>query len=125
MVAHSNWLRFHDCAPFGTTSVYLGQGEIYTTDGFTMEAYRGLRLHEAVATHMLLVAKQRGCQRAYTITDLFKGGARRGVRRIGWKWRGTILYVTPRGFKRTWLFRLGGDLSPILDSARAAIESAR
>ena len=121
VIAHSNWMRVHECAPVDTCSLDLKPGEIYTTDGFTRETYRGQRLHEAVATHMLHVAKQLGYQRAYTITDITKAGSRRGVNRIGWSRRGSILYVTPRGLKRTWLIRLGGDLTPLFDHARAAM----
>ena len=126
IVAHSNWLRFHDCAPVDTCALDLKPGEIYTTDGFTREIYRGLKIHQAVATHMLRVAKEeRGCVRAYTITDITKGGSRRGVYRIGWRRRGTILYLTVRGLKRTWMVRLGGDLEPLFDHARAVIGTGR
>jgi len=123
IMAHSNWVRFDDCAALDTCPVNLKPGEVYTTDGFTRESYRGLRLHEAVATHMLQVAQQRGCRRAYTITDLTKAGSRRGVHRIGWSRRGSILYITPRGLKRTWMVRLGGDLEPLFDNVRASVAS--
>ena len=117
-VAHSNWIRFHDCGPVDSRPVELAPGEVYTTDGFTDERWRGQRLHEAVNIHMLRYAQARGCHRAYTITDLTKAGSRRGVRRIGWKERGIILYATPRGLGRTWLFRLSGDLEPMFRYAR-------
>lgn len=121
VLAHSNWLRFHDCPPVNGCPVALKPGEVYSTDGFTRESHRGLRLHEAVATYQLEVARQRGCVIAYTITDMTKGGSRRGVKRIGWRRRGTILYATPRGLHRTWMFRLGGDIEPMFDQARAAM----
>lgn len=121
VVAHSNWMRVHECAAVDTCSLDLKPGEIYTTDGYTRESFRGQRLHEAVATHMLFAAKQLGYQRAYTITDITKAGSRRGVNRIGWSRRGSILYVTPRGLSRTWLIRLGGDLTPLFDHARAVM----
>ncbi len=124
-IAHSNWLRVYGCAPLDTCALDLKPGEIYTTDGFTREVFRGQRLHEAVATHMLQVAKQLGYQRAYTITDLTKAGSRRGVNRIGWARRGSILYVSPRGLKRTWLVRLGGDLTPLFDHVRAGMTVER
>ena len=118
-VAHSNWIRFHGCAPVESRPVELEAGEVYTTDGFTDERWRGKRLHEAVLTHMLRFAQARGCRRAYTVTDLTKAGSRRGVRRVGWKVRGWILYITPRGLRRTWLLRLHGDLEPMFRQARA------
>ena len=112
-VAHSNWIRFHECAPLADRSVDLLPGEVYTTDGFTDERWRGLRLHEAVLSHMLRYGQSRGCHRAYTITNLTKAGARRGLRRVGWRRRGKVLFIGARGLGRTWLLRLSGDVEPI------------
>ena len=121
-VAHSNWTRFHDCAPVDSRPVDLLPGEIYTTDGFTDERWRGMRLHEAVLSHMLRFAQRRGCHRAYTITDMTKAASRRGLRRVGgWTRRGKILYISPRGLGRTWLVRLGGDIEPMFRHARASM----
>ena len=118
-IAHSNWMRFHDCGPVDSRPVELDADEVYTTDGYTAEHRRGQRLHEAVNAHMMRFAQSRGCRRAYTITDLTKAGSRRGVRRVGWRERGWILYITPRGLRRTWLLRLHGDLEPMFRQARA------
>ena len=117
-IAHSNWIRFHDCRPVESRPVELAPGEVYTTDAFTSDVWRGKGLHEAVLTHMLRVAQQRGCHHAYTITDLFKAGSRRGVRRIGWRERGRLVYITPRKLGRTWMVRLGGDVEPMFRQAR-------
>jgi len=118
-IAHSNWMRFHGCGPVDGRPVELDVDEVYTTDGYTAEHRRGQRLHEAVNAHMMRFAQSRGCRRAYTITDLTKAGSRRGVRRVGWRERGWILYITPRGLRRTWLLRLHGDLEPMFRQARA------
>jgi len=117
-IAHSNWIRFHDCRPVEGRPVELEPGEVYTTDAFTGDAWRGKGLHEAVLTHMLSIAQQRSCHHAYTITDLFKAGSRRGVRRIGWRQRGRLLYITPRRLRRTWMLRLAGDVEPMFRHAR-------
>lgn len=123
-IVHSNWIRFHDNAPMDGRPVALKPGEVYTTDAHTLESRRGLGIHEAVLMHMLQVAQRQGCHRAYTITDLTRAGSRRGVKRVGWQRRGSILYVSPRGLQRTWLVRLGGDLEPIFDKARASMRSS-
>lgn len=123
-IAHSNWIRFHDNGPIEGRPVQLQPGEVYTTDAYTSDASRGQGIHEAVLTHMLQVAQQMGCKCAYTITDLTKAGSRRGVQRVGWKYRGSILYVTPRLLKRTWLVRTGGDIEPLFEHARAAMRIA-
>jgi len=121
IVAHSNWTRYHDNGWVDGRPVDLQPGEIYTTDGFTDERWRGLRLHEAVLSHMLRHAQSRGCHLAYTITDMTKAGSRRGLGRVGgWRRRGRLLYITPRLFGRTWLFRFGGDVEPMMRHARLA-----
>lgn len=121
-VAHSNWTRFHDCGPVEGRPVALLPGEIYTTDGFTEERLRGMRLHEAVLSHMLRHAQGRGCHHAYTITDLTKARSRHGLRRVGgWCPRGVIAYVHPRGLARTWLVQLAGDVQPMLRHARESM----
>jgi hypothetical protein len=120
-MVHSNWIRFHDNAPMAGRPVDLKPGEVYTTDAHTAEAWRGQGLHEAVLMHMLQVAQRQNNHRAYTITDRTKAGSRRGVKRVGWQRRGSILYVSPRGLQRTWLVRLGGDLEPVFDRARASM----
>ena len=117
-IGHSNWLHFHDSGQTNNCHLELRPGEVYSTDGFTAVSQRGKRLLEAVATYMLMFARQRGCHLGYTITDMTKAVSRRSLRRIGWRWRGTILYVAVRGLKRTWLLSLGGDVSPLMTYAR-------
>jgi len=123
LIVHSNWIRFHDSGPMEGRPVELGPGEVYTTDAYTADDWRGKGLHEAVLMHMLQVAQQLGCHRAYTITDLTKAGSRRGVQRVGWSYRGSILYACLRGLQRTWLVRMGGDIEPLFNHARAAMAS--
>lgn len=124
-VVHSNWIRFHESAPLEGRPVRLEHGEVYTTDAFTMEECRGKGVHEGVLVHMLKFAQQRGCHRAYTITDFTKAGSRRGVKRVGWRRRGLIMYVSPRGLKRTSLVKLSGDLTPMFDQARTMVVADR
>ena len=122
VMGHTNWLRLHHCDPVDSRGLDLLPGEIYTTDGYTAVQWRGQRLHEAVLSHMLRHAQGLGCHRAFTITDLTKAASRRGLRRVGgWKPCGKILYITPRGLRRTWLLRLGGDLGPMFRYAHRVI----
>ena len=123
-IAHSNWTRFHGCAPIADRSVDLLPGEIYTTDAFTDERWRGMCLHEAVLSHMLRFAQSRGCHHAYTITNLIKGGARRGlVRAAPWRPRGKILFIGFHRLGRTRLVRLSGDVEPIFRHTGDAVAS--
>lgn len=112
-IAHSNWIRFDWCTPI-KRPIHLLPGEVYTTEAYTAEAWRGRALHEAVLSHMLRYAQSRGCTRAYTITDFTKAGSRRGVLRVGWTIRGYHLYVTPKWFDRMFIVQLGGNVEPIL-----------
>lgn len=118
-IGHSNWTRFHDNDFDASCPVTLKPGEIYTTDAFTADEFRGKGLHEAVLTTMLAAAQQRGAVRAFTITDITKAGSRRGVQRVGWRRRGSIMHLSLRGVKRRWLLRVAGDLEPIFAHVRA------
>ena len=117
-MAHSNWIRFHGCAPAPNREIDPREGEVYMTEGYTVVQWRGKALHEAVNTHMLRYAQARGCNRAYTITDFTNARPRRGVLRIGWTRLGYHLFISRRGAGRTWMLRLGGDVDPIVRDLR-------
>jgi GNAT superfamily N-acetyltransferase len=113
-IAHINWVRFPGCTPVMRRPIRLLTDEVYTTDAYTAPRWRGKAVHEAVFTHMLRYASSLGFRRAYTITDLTKAESRRGVLRAGAKQRGHHLFITPRGWGRTWVVRLAGDIEPII-----------
>lgn len=119
IVAHSNWTRLFGRGTEENCQVDLKPGEIYTTDGHTIERLRGKGLHLEVHTHMLRVAQQNGNHLAFTITDITKAISRRGLRRVGWRRRGAILYLTPRWLGRRFLFRLGGNVEPLFERSTA------
>ncbi|MEO8304439.1 MAG: hypothetical protein ABI724_09990 [Betaproteobacteria bacterium] len=124
-IAHSNWIQFHGSETAGERPIHLMPGEVYMTEGFTAERWRGNGIHEAVNSTMLRYAKSHGCKRAYTITDLTKARARRGVIRVGWRWRGHHLFISSRWLGRTWIVPLAGDTEPVLrDSVLQAGSSA-
>lgn len=112
-IAHSNWIRFPMCKQTAHSQIRLRAGEVYTTEGVTSVQWRGKGLHEAVNVRLLQRARSLGFERAYTITDLTKAGARRGVKRIGWRLRGYYLIVTVRGASRSRKLCLKGDVEPI------------
>ena len=117
-IAHSNWIRFHGCAPAPHREIDPREGEIYMTEGYTVPEWRGKALHEAVNTFMLRFAQARGCHCAYTITDYTNARPRRGVLRVGWRRQGHHLFLTPRRLGRTWMLPLGGDVGPIVRNLR-------
>ena len=114
-IAHSNWLQFHGTGTPDQQPIRLLPHEIYTTEGFTVEPLRGMGLHEAVLSHMLRYAQSRGCTHAYTITDLVKTRARRGLLRVGgWSLRGHHVFINSRRLERTWIIPLRGNVDPLM-----------
>jgi len=112
-IAHNNWLHVYGCAHLSSRPIDLGPGEVYAAEGSTAVRWRGKRVHEEVNAFMLRYAQDRGYRLAYTITDITKAGARRGILRVGWRKRGQHITITPRRLGRTWMFRLSGDVGPI------------
>ena len=116
-LVHCNWMRFSSCAHVPHRPVELASDEVYMTDGYTAERWRGRGVHGVVMAHMFRYARDHGFKRAWGVTEITKAASRRGVRRVGWRQRGRLLYVTPRVLERTWLLRLGGDVEPMLRRA--------
>lgn len=112
-IAHNNWIHFYGCAHLSSRPIELRPGEAYAAEGYTTVRWRGKRLHEVVNAHMLRYAQSHGYRMAYTITDIIKAGARRGLLRVGWRKRGQHVTITPRRLGRTWMVRLYGNISPI------------
>jgi GNAT superfamily N-acetyltransferase len=118
ILAHINWT----CLDWGEAlpgmPIVLEPGEVYTTDAFTLPAWRGKGIHEAVLSEMLRSAARAGNRRAFTLVDLENARSRRGVLRTGWQTYGVAFYIKLRGSERILLFRLHGRLDPILRRAR-------
>lgn len=117
-IVHCNWMRFSTCAYVAQRPVELDPNEVYMTDGYTAERWRGRGVHVAVNAFMLRFAQEHGFKRAWTITDSTKAISRRGLRRVGWHRSGQLLYITPRRLGRTWLLRLGGNVAPMFRRAQ-------
>jgi hypothetical protein len=105
-----NWTRFQ---PGWDRSAFLdlGPGEIYTTDAFTAEAWRGRRIHTETLSHMLRSASSNGYTTAYTMASVWKPGARKSMDRLGWKLSGRMLRM--RLFGRRFLVTLWGSSHPV------------
>ncbi len=113
-IVHINWSRYPRAHPVPGCVFDLAPDEVFTTDAFTPDEWRGKSIHTAVLNAMLRFAQGIGRRKAYTSTGLEATGSRRGLLRLGWKPIGTLLYVIPRRFGRTYLIRLQGDLGPLL-----------
>ena len=113
-------MRFHGCGWAPHREIDPREGEVYMTEGYTVPEWRGKALHEAVNSYMLRFAQARGCRVALTITDYTNARPRRGVLRVGWKFRGHHLFIAPRRLGRTYMLRLGGDVQPIVRDLQGA-----
>lgn len=111
-IAHVNWICFSWGETIPGFNLELFPGEIYTTDGFTPVAYRGLRIHDAVNSEMLAFAKEAGYRRAYTFNSYDRPRARKALFRIGWKETGRLLHIGISG--QDYIFRISGNIQPLL-----------
>ncbi len=113
-IVHVNWSRYTEAIPIPGWRIELQPDEVFTTDAYTPEAWRGNAIHEAVLNEMLRFAQGIGCRTAYTSTDLVSTASRRGLLRLGWRPFATVLYAIPRRLGRTYLVRLSGTLGLLL-----------
>lgn len=107
-LAHVNWTcyRWGDALP--GHPVRLRPGEVYTTDAFTPQAFRGRGIHALVLGRMLSEAREEGAVHAYTLGQLDRPDALKGLLALGWRETGRVVYFERRGGSRAhFLFRRG------------------
>jgi len=114
MLAQINWTSLDWAEALPGMPIVLNPGKVCTTDAFTLPAWRGKVIQEAVLSEMLRSAAQAGNHRAFTLVDLESARSRRGVLRTGWRTYGVALYIKPRGSERIPVFRLRARLDPML-----------
>jgi len=108
--AHSNWMYFQKSGSVLIAPgryLNLGPDEAYMTDGFTPRRWRGLGIHPAVNSQMLLYLQRTGHTRAYTHLLSDNLSSWRGLVRVGWDVAGGALVFTPRG-GHTLVWRTSG-----------------
>jgi GNAT superfamily N-acetyltransferase len=110
-----NWTRNRSGEDEGDV-IHLEPGEIYTTDAFTAERYRGRKIHSATLAYMLRAAHADGYRRAYTMGSVWKLGSRKAIRLVGWRLAGRVLRLQLG--RRFVVLRLSGSARPL--RARAA-----
>jgi GNAT superfamily N-acetyltransferase len=107
-IAHLNWLCMHSCDTWPEGRIVLAADEVYTTDAYTLPAFRGLNVHAVVLASMLNEANIMGRRRALTFTNVTRASSYRGLRRLGFVVSGGILYVRWAGSKAGSHMRLWG-----------------
>ena len=108
VLAHANWTCFTWGDALPGHPIRLRSGEIYTTDAFTPQAFRGKGVHGLVLGTMLDQAQRQGARHAYTLGQLDRPDAHKGLHALGWRECGRVYFFLPRGAARTpFLFSCG------------------
>jgi GNAT superfamily N-acetyltransferase len=107
-IAHVNWTCFQWGEAIAGRPLVLRAGQVYTTDAFTVEKYRGQNIHAAVLGEMLRYAQRAGCHTAYTVTRQDRRRSFRAFRQLGWHVIGRLLCFTPRWAETSWILRVSG-----------------
>jgi GNAT superfamily N-acetyltransferase len=107
-IAHVNWICFSWGDALPEHPIRLREGEVFTTDGLTLPAFRGKGLHAFVLRAMLAYAREQGYAQAYTLTRADRTASYKGLFQLGWKVCGRVFYFLPRGrTKALFLWRQG------------------
>lgn len=91
-----NWLRLHGAVGAAGVPMVLRDDEVYTTDAFTADGWRGQGIHPALNHAMLAFAQREGRRTAYTMVRADNASSLVTMRRVGWTLSGTLLVFEPR-----------------------------
>lgn len=112
-IAHVNWTCFHRGDALPGHPIHLLRGEVYTTDAVTPPAFRGQGVHALVLGRMLSDARNAGARHAYTLGQLDRPDAHRGLRSLGWQESGRIVYFERRGRSHATILWRSGNTAPL------------
>jgi len=125
-IAHVNWLCFSWGEAVPGHPIFLQPGEVYTTDAFTPDKFRGQNIHAYILSEMLRYAQNKGYLRAYTVTRLASRASMHAFRQLGWHTVGELLCFIPRRTDRyCWLLKLSGRIDPLLRQPSIASRAGR
>lgn len=116
-IAHVNWTCFTWGDALPSHPIRLRAGEIFTTDGLTLPAFRGKGLHAFVLRAMLTHARTLGYSHAYTLGRVDRSATFPGLTQLGWTICGRVLYFLPYGHTDAWFLWRQGKLDPLFRSA--------
>lgn len=113
VLAHANWTCFTWGDALPGHPIRLLPGEIYTTDAFTPPAFRGKGVHGLVLGTMLDQARRQGARHAYTLGQVDRPDAHKGLRALGWQECGRVYFFLPRGAVGTPFMLRRGRTQPL------------
>jgi GNAT superfamily N-acetyltransferase len=115
VLAHVNWTCFQWGDALPGLPLLLRPGEVYTTDAFTPPRFRGKGVHALVLGRMLNDARAAGARHAYTVGQLDRPDAHKGLLALGWREIGRVVYFQrTAGSSAIFLWRRG-DVSPLFE----------
>jgi GNAT superfamily N-acetyltransferase len=114
---HVNWICFSWGDALPEHPLRLREGEVFTTDGLTLPAFRGKGLHAFVLRGMLVYARERGYTQAYTLARADRTASYKGLFQLGWKVCGRVFYFLPRGRTKAWFLWRQGKVEPLFRPA--------
>ncbi|MBV8394246.1 MAG: hypothetical protein JOY81_13780 [Alphaproteobacteria bacterium] len=112
-VAHVNWTCFSWGDTLPGRPLRLGPGEVYTTDAFTPVPYRGKGMHALVLGRMLADAHAGGARHAYTLGQVDRRDAHKGLLALGWQETGRVVYFQRRGRSDAVFLWRQGNTAPL------------
>jgi RimJ/RimL family protein N-acetyltransferase len=90
-----DWLRVGAAVGIAEVPMVLQDDEVYGSDAYTAEAWRGRGIHPALNHAMLKYAQHRGYRIAYTTALADNASSLATLRRLGWTLSGTLLVYEP------------------------------
>jgi GNAT superfamily N-acetyltransferase len=116
-IAHVNWICFSWGDALPEHPIRLHEGEVFTTDGLTLPAFRGRGLHAFVLRAMLAHAQAQGYRHAYTLGRVDRTASFTGLAKLDWRICGRVIYFLPRGQTKAWFLWRQGRLEPLFRPA--------
>ena len=93
--------------------IRIGEGEVFCTDAFTAEAWRGRAIHTELLLRMLEWAREEGFRTAWTKVDATLRRSWKTHERLKWSRTGRFLHVRRFLGIRAWMLRLSGSTHPV------------
>lgn len=115
-----NWIRIGSAVGAHGVRMILADDEIYTTDAYTVRAWRGRGLHPALNRAMLVHANRLGFRVAYTLVRADNLRSAVTLPRVGWQHAGTMLHWHPQRWIRRPFWFTRGEIHPMRTAARHA-----
>jgi hypothetical protein len=112
-LAHVNWTCYCWGDALPGSPLWLGSGEVYTTDAFTPAAFRGQGVHALVLGTMLKDARALCARHAYTLGQLDRPDAHKGLLALGWRETGRVVYFQPRASVKALCLHRTGNTAPL------------